>query len=241
MDKTQGEYGQSWDPKMERRAQKRNGDEPPRQILRGDRCLPSVPLAKLKNVGKGNFTGNRIASEIPFVKLGLELLKEDPILPGTDLRGVARRVEDAPDAAKWGLHLDHFLSTKALRVVLESELKLPDGSLELRTFCRYKGVHKEVDDARGIFDLVDINAVCSSRQVVFTLLSGRAFVDVLRTVPFREKEMRIFHADLCNSYYQFAVGENLGRRINIRRGLQILQAQVLAMGFSKSPRASCGV
>ena len=237
MARTEGDYGHSWDARMERRVKKRMEDEPPRRILRGDKCLPNVPLAELKNVGGGNFAGNRIAFEIPFVKLALELLKEDPIPPGADLRGVAMRVEDAPDAAKWGLHLDHFLLKKALRVVLESELQLPDGTLELRTFCRYKGVHKEEYDARGIFDLIDINAVCSSREVVFTLLSGRAFVEVLRTVPFREKGMRIFHADLCNSYYQLSVGKNLGRRINIRRGRQILEALVLAMGFSKS----CGI
>ena len=238
MEKTPGEYGLSWDPKMERRAKKRSeGDAPPRQILRGDKCLPNVPLAKLKNVGKGNLTGNRIAFEIPFVKLALELLNEDPIRPGADLRGIATRVEDAPNAEKWGLHLDHFLDTEALRIVHKSELTLPDGSLELRIFCRYKGVHKEIFDARGIFDLIDLNAVCSSREVVFTLLSGRAFVEVLRTIPFREKGMRIFHGDLTNSYYQFAIGKNLGRRINIRRGLQILEAQVLAMGFSKA----CGI
>ena len=222
---------------MERASKKRSTTDAPIKKLRGDKCSPKVPLAKLKNVGGARFTSKTIDTSIPFVQLALSLLDEDPITPGTDLKGVALAVDEAPDAARWGLHLDHMLDTKVLREVPANEAKRERDAGVKRTYCRYKGVHKDELEARAIWDLIMLNIACNPRCVEFTLLGGRAFVAVLRSIPFREKRMRIFHADVSNSYYQLRVGSSLGGRFNIRRGNKILEALVLPMGYTKS----CGI
>ena len=236
----QEDYWNNWDSEMERRVKKRNANDEPEKKFRGDKCSPSIPLARLKNVGGAKFTRKTIQISIPFVELALRLLDEDPVHPSTNLDGIAVEIHDAPDAKIWGLHLDHLTETSAVGFPTDDKgekIRKEETAKEKRVYCRYKGVHKDELEARAIFDLMVLNLVCSPLCVEFTLLGGRAFIAVLRSIPFREKKMRIFHADVANSYYQILIGRKLGRRINIRRGQQTLEALVLPMGFKKS----CGI
>ena len=128
---------------------------------------------------------------------------------GTNLEGIAVEIDDAPDAKIWGIHLDHLAETSAIGCPTDDYGKKVSKEVmakEKIVYCRYKVVHKDELEARAIFDLMVLNLVCSPLCVEFTLLGGRAFVAVLRSIPFREKKMRIFHADVANSYYQILVG-----------------------------------
>jgi hypothetical protein len=96
----------SWDVRMERGVRWTGGEK-------GDRSPPSIPLATLGNVRGATITSETTASDIGWVKLGLQLLDEYPLAPDWERRGIL--FEDAPDARGYGKHIRHLEETGAIK------------------------------------------------------------------------------------------------------------------------------
>ena len=205
--------------------------------VRGMRADPSVKLCALKNVGKARTDGVGLA-DTPYVRMAIRLLRTDPLRPDV----VGRPVAEAPDSIRYAGHIVEMLDVGVLVIApTEAEIRAWNPPLEHRDktpmIARYGAVHKEWNDARGIFNLKYTNGMSTSESIPFKILGSKGFVRRLMHLDFVGRRYRIVHADCTNMYYQLATGNHLGLRCCVKCGNRIFMSKVLAMGLGRA----CGI
>lgn len=216
-------------------------------LVRGARAHPDSQIGTFKNVG-GMKRDADVWPDFPFLRTAFEILDEDPV--------DYRKLEEPPvaklqNSVKWSVHLRQLWHVLIGGFVVDVDPRCPTDQQrehyekELgicsRICAKYTSVWKDVDGptpiARVIFDLRRLNAVCTEKNVPFTILGAPQMIKEMRDVPTERGMFTIVHADLVNFYYQIGVGADLGRRMVLLWGDKYVQSLVLCMGFSKA----CGV
>jgi len=215
-------------------------------LVRGARAHPESKIGTFKNVGGMNRKAT-IWPDFPFLRVAFEILDEDPV----DYEKLKEPpVAKLQNSVRWSNHLRQLLNV----LIEDFEAEVSEGSAEeqamqrkeqldlcARICAKYTSVWKDVEPpppiARVIFDLRRLNAVCTSKNVPFTVLCAPQMIVEMRYIPTETGMFTIVHADLVNFYYQLGVGKALRRRMVLLWGDRYVQSRVLCMGFAKA----CGV
>jgi len=99
---------------------------------------------------------------------------------------------------------------------------------------QYSAIYKDETWARAVFNLAFANEHCTGAEVPFDLLSSKGFLSLLRSTDFKNKRLNFVHCDIANAYYNFPIGEALGRACCVRVGDKLYESKVANMGFKKN-------
>jgi len=166
----------------------KRGAPPQGKASRGALAPPTIQLAPLEGIGtlRTDLSG---FEDAPYVRAALELLRRDPLPPGT----APPSFESTRDSARYGRHLDYLVQKehKVLEILgfynrETRKVKTQHGDvIELPPIGVYSAVFKESTVARAIFNLAELNEMGLGSNLKVSICGGATYIARLRRL--REK------------------------------------------------------